>query len=459
MKPAICTQCGGRIEVDETKEAGICAHCGTAFITEKVINNYTTNFNTVHNVTENITKIIYGNEKDEGDDFYKRGLTLLKQEEWYKAEQAFEKAIELSPEKINYRFYLTVAQTENFSNLFMLYQEKGYIVGTYAHTVQDKNLLKFFKFATKEEKEQFSKEYGFDFSNDKDFTVSVVKRLIEGELDKKIDDFIWLLLENVDDESAKKMAKNIYDFITDGEKTGGYFDDYLDWAIDILPKEKVSSVQNVVKNGTFIIRNVDALPANNGVFSVPTPTVTKIELALDSLATKMQKKFKKFLVTKNIKWAQLNTFEIIEFEEGYNENNMETIALRATKAVILPKSATKVTFHPKNHAFIYCKGAIENIGYRHDVNDYFTGKYSHSRYYSSGIVMGNAVFYPLVSERCYKFDKKYKWSKKLPNDAWENADEFIKNVEHVLGFNFLKGKKVLTLPPEKQYKKALKLNK
>jgi uncharacterized membrane protein len=39
---AKCTNCGANIEVDDSKEAGICSHCGTAFITEKVINNYVT---------------------------------------------------------------------------------------------------------------------------------------------------------------------------------------------------------------------------------------------------------------------------------------------------------------------------------------------------------------------------------------------------------------------------------
>lgn len=37
---AKCTQYGGNIGVDDTKEAGICKYCGTAFITEKVISNY-----------------------------------------------------------------------------------------------------------------------------------------------------------------------------------------------------------------------------------------------------------------------------------------------------------------------------------------------------------------------------------------------------------------------------------
>ena len=42
LVPAICTQCGAQIEVDNTHEAGICKYCGTAFITEKAINNYST---------------------------------------------------------------------------------------------------------------------------------------------------------------------------------------------------------------------------------------------------------------------------------------------------------------------------------------------------------------------------------------------------------------------------------
>ncbi|MBQ7307854.1 MAG: leucine-rich repeat protein [Clostridia bacterium] len=50
---AKCTQCGGNIKVDDTKEAGICAHCGTAFITEKAINNYITTNNITHNHIQN----------------------------------------------------------------------------------------------------------------------------------------------------------------------------------------------------------------------------------------------------------------------------------------------------------------------------------------------------------------------------------------------------------------------
>lgn len=53
---AKCTQCGATLQVDETKEAGICQYCDTAFMTEKVINNYNvTNNIKVENATINIS--------------------------------------------------------------------------------------------------------------------------------------------------------------------------------------------------------------------------------------------------------------------------------------------------------------------------------------------------------------------------------------------------------------------
>lgn len=54
--PAKCTQCGANITVDDSKEAAICEFCGTAFVTEKAINNYhiTNNVN-ISNATINVT--------------------------------------------------------------------------------------------------------------------------------------------------------------------------------------------------------------------------------------------------------------------------------------------------------------------------------------------------------------------------------------------------------------------
>ena len=42
--PALCTQCAARIEVDQSKDAAICPHCGTAFVVEKAVNNFNIQF-------------------------------------------------------------------------------------------------------------------------------------------------------------------------------------------------------------------------------------------------------------------------------------------------------------------------------------------------------------------------------------------------------------------------------
>lgn len=40
MVPAKCTQCGQNLQIDDTKDAAVCPYCGTAFVTEKAINQY-----------------------------------------------------------------------------------------------------------------------------------------------------------------------------------------------------------------------------------------------------------------------------------------------------------------------------------------------------------------------------------------------------------------------------------
>ena len=39
--PAVCPKCGGQLVVDPAQEAAVCRFCGTPFIVEKAINNYT----------------------------------------------------------------------------------------------------------------------------------------------------------------------------------------------------------------------------------------------------------------------------------------------------------------------------------------------------------------------------------------------------------------------------------
>ncbi len=61
---AKCTQCGANIEVDDTKDAGICQHCGTAFITEKAINNYNTYITNNNNFAGANINVIGGDIKN-----------------------------------------------------------------------------------------------------------------------------------------------------------------------------------------------------------------------------------------------------------------------------------------------------------------------------------------------------------------------------------------------------------
>ncbi len=58
MVAAKCTMCGSSIKVDDSQEKGVCEHCGTEFITEKVIN--------VTNITnvDKSTNIYYGETTD-----------------------------------------------------------------------------------------------------------------------------------------------------------------------------------------------------------------------------------------------------------------------------------------------------------------------------------------------------------------------------------------------------------
>ena len=83
---AKCTQCGANIQIDDTKEAGICEFCGTAFITEKAINNYNISTDNVVINSENVN--IYNNNIDSsleaidkfiGNGLYEGTIELIKQ--------------------------------------------------------------------------------------------------------------------------------------------------------------------------------------------------------------------------------------------------------------------------------------------------------------------------------------------------------------------------------------------
>ena len=161
LVPAICTQCGAQIEVDNTHEAGICKFCGTPFITEKAINQYST----IHNVTQNITKIIYGNEKDEASDYFLRGVTQLKIENWVEAYKAFNKACKIAPQVAKYWLYSVIAQTENLTSLNEICLDEDrdiFCGGEKTYTA----LKSFVKLANDRDFESAEEEFGLNFNGD-----------------------------------------------------------------------------------------------------------------------------------------------------------------------------------------------------------------------------------------------------------------------------------------------------
>ena len=55
---AVCTQCGGKLDVDPSQEAAVCPYCGTPFIVEKAITMYNTI--NVNNTVNNTVHIQHG---------------------------------------------------------------------------------------------------------------------------------------------------------------------------------------------------------------------------------------------------------------------------------------------------------------------------------------------------------------------------------------------------------------
>ena len=109
---AICTQCGAKLEVDDTKDAGICPYCGTPFVTEKVIKQYiTNNYN-----NQTIVKHIYGNEQTEATEYIERAEVFLKLGEWKNAEEQFRATIKVAPADWHGWFGIAECYSKNFTD-------------------------------------------------------------------------------------------------------------------------------------------------------------------------------------------------------------------------------------------------------------------------------------------------------------------------------------------------------
>lgn len=89
---AKCTNCGGVLEIDSSKDAVICTYCGTPFISEKAVNNYTNNIEHLHADT-----VVLSNGQSV-ESLIKAGEALLEAGSLNSAQPIFKKLIDNYPE-------------------------------------------------------------------------------------------------------------------------------------------------------------------------------------------------------------------------------------------------------------------------------------------------------------------------------------------------------------------------
>lgn len=89
---AVCTNCGGSLEVDSSQKAAICPHCKQAYIVEEAINNYVTHIEHLH--AENVTI----NDDRTAAARLEAGEADLKLKHWPEAEKVFKEVCDLTPQ-------------------------------------------------------------------------------------------------------------------------------------------------------------------------------------------------------------------------------------------------------------------------------------------------------------------------------------------------------------------------
>ena len=227
LVPAVCTQCGAPIEVDNAKEAGICPHCGTAFITEKAINNYITQHVSSTSVSQTIVKNIYGREKTEAEEYVARGLSFLGLGEYGNAENCFAQAVEAAPGDIENHILLLRAQTRDFRAYYL---------------TDSPEFDRIEKLAQTADMAAIQEKYGFPFRRDKEYRLrayreaATLRRAQNGDLRKRFSD-VGLYIDA--DAAAERAVSALCadGAFTDEERAAfleEYIDDFTDPATGVL---------------------------------------------------------------------------------------------------------------------------------------------------------------------------------------------------------------------------------
>lgn len=109
LVPAICSNCGGQLEVDPTKEAAICPFCNTPFITEKAIYNYnTTNVTKIEKLHADVVQL---SDERSLDNRVKSGETFIKLGEYDSAYSIFDALIKEAP--YDYRSWIGMVRVRS----------------------------------------------------------------------------------------------------------------------------------------------------------------------------------------------------------------------------------------------------------------------------------------------------------------------------------------------------------
>ncbi len=116
---AMCTNCGGILQVDESKDAAVCPFCSTPYIVEKAINNYQINIQyKIENSNVYINNGISIDKKIENAEYF-----ISVHHDYDKAESIFMEASELAP--MDYRTWWGIVRAQTWEFSYFGFDDEG----------------------------------------------------------------------------------------------------------------------------------------------------------------------------------------------------------------------------------------------------------------------------------------------------------------------------------------------
>lgn len=122
---AKCTNCGARIEVDPTTEAGICPYCNSAYVTQKAIVNYNVtilNNTTIHAASVNVLG-------DNFDNLMMNARDAWEGKEYQDAFEKYSRALDIQPSNEEAILYKSLCLGWLKSNFVMIYKSFDRVYG------------------------------------------------------------------------------------------------------------------------------------------------------------------------------------------------------------------------------------------------------------------------------------------------------------------------------------------